>query len=113
MRKSILGLMALFAVAVAAVVNVNLGTKTNDLTVISLVNAEILAYGENENNHWTDWFDQGFTKDEYSERKQCTITTGWSIDLGFWSYDNHTTTEGYKTVCFNGGYANCTSTDCQ
>jgi hypothetical protein len=101
------------AIAAVAVVNVNLGAKSNDLSAVSMANVEALASGENEWNHWTDWFDQGFTKDEYVKNVKCTVTSGWTYGFGGTSYGNTTTYEGHMDICCEPGYANCTSTSCQ
>jgi hypothetical protein len=111
--KVILGSIAVLAIITVAAFNVSFKLQSKNLSVLSLTNIEILAYGENESNHWTDWLEQGLTKDEYSERKKCTKTTGWSFSLGKWSYNSETAIEGYKTICHDDGYANCTPTDCQ
>jgi hypothetical protein len=109
MRKSIFGLIAVFAVAVVAVVNVNLGTNTNDLSVISLVNIEILAYGENDGGYnppW-EWPFNGLTKDEWGQSGNCTVTSGLT-----WFYTNTTTRTGRKWYCYDGGTTNCDEGEC-
>lgn len=114
MKKYILGGIALLMIATVVAWNVNLDTKSNDLSVLSLVNIEMLAYGEhNENNHWTDWLEQGLTKDEYVKNVECTRTTGWEISLGFISFGDKTEYKGHKDICCEPGYANCTPTDCE
>jgi len=66
----------------------------------------------NEWNDWTDWLDQGFTKDEWGKTVECSKTTGWSINIGIFSYDNKETIYGTKWACFNGGNANCYPEEC-
>jgi hypothetical protein len=46
MKKSILGLIALLVIASIAAFNISLNSKNNNLSGISLLNAEMLAYGE-------------------------------------------------------------------
>jgi hypothetical protein len=43
MKNKILGDIAVLAIAAVAVINVDLGTKRNDLSAISLANVEALA----------------------------------------------------------------------
>ena len=64
------------------------------------------------NTFW-DMFTHGLTKDEWSESVKCSRTTGWSINIGIWSYDDRTTIYGNKIVCHDRGYANCYSTSCE
>jgi hypothetical protein len=46
MKKKIWGGIALLAIAAVAVMNVNLGSKTSDLSEVSLANVEALADNE-------------------------------------------------------------------
>jgi hypothetical protein len=46
MKKKIFGGIAVLAITAVAVVNVNLGAKSNDLSDVSLANIEALASGE-------------------------------------------------------------------
>jgi hypothetical protein len=50
MKKKILGGIAVLAIAAVAVMNVNLSSKSNDLSDVSLANIEALASGERENS---------------------------------------------------------------
>jgi hypothetical protein len=53
MKKFILGGIAVLAIAAVAVVNVNLGSKSSDLSTISLANVEALATGESSDGYCT------------------------------------------------------------
>ncbi|MDR3184125.1 MAG: NVEALA domain-containing protein [Prevotellaceae bacterium] len=50
MRKNVLGLIALFVVAIVAAWNVSLNSQNNQLFGISLANVEALAEGNEEDN---------------------------------------------------------------
>jgi hypothetical protein len=65
MKKKILGGIAVLAIVAVAVVDVNLGAKSNDLSDLSLANVEALANRE-ANTGW-DWWTQGATKDEWAD----------------------------------------------
>jgi hypothetical protein len=53
MKKFILGGIAVLAIAAVAVVNVNLGSKSSDLSTISLANVEALAIEIGSPGNWT------------------------------------------------------------
>jgi hypothetical protein len=76
MKKYILGAIALLMIAAVAAWNVNLGVKNKGLSDISLLNAEILAYGE-KTGTW-----QAGTTSEYSECKIGYLQVGESMALG-------------------------------
>jgi hypothetical protein len=53
MKKYILGGIAAVAIAAVAVINVNLGSKSNDLSDVSLANIEALAIEIGSTGQWT------------------------------------------------------------
>jgi hypothetical protein len=109
MKKYILFSIAILAVAAVAAWNMNFGIKNNDLSNISLVNIEILAYGENDGgyNWFWEWPFNGLTKDEYGQWGNCTHTSGLT-----WGYTNTTTYTGTKWYCYDGGTENCDESEC-
>jgi len=113
--KKNFGSIAILAIAIVATVNVNYNAKNNGLLDVMLSDVEALANNETHggyNSFW-DMFTHGLTKDEWSESVQCSRTTGWSINLLIWSYDDKTTINGNMIVCHKGGNVNCYSTPCE
>jgi hypothetical protein len=53
MKKKIFGGIAVLAIAAVAVMNVNLGTKNNDLSAVSLANVEALAIEISSSGNWS------------------------------------------------------------
>jgi hypothetical protein len=112
MKKKILGGIAVLAIVVVAVINVNLGAKSNDLSDLSLANVEALAYEFNNqnwdfNSHWYNTLGGSWTPTYHS----CTysINTGGSVGIsgGSVSWGGSTTTySGHMVTCTNGN-GNC------
>ncbi|MDR3184120.1 MAG: NVEALA domain-containing protein [Prevotellaceae bacterium] len=74
MRKNVLGLIALFVVAIVAAWNVSLNSQNNKLSGLSLANIEALAEGNEEENNKPTW--------QVGEKTiQTTTSPGWEWDV--------------------------------
>ena len=114
MNKKFFSIIAAVFIIVAVAVNASMSFNNKVQTGITLANVEALANDETHggyNSFW-DMFKYGLTKDERSEYVKCSNTSGFSINIGIWSYDNKTTIYGYKWECYDGGFNNCDSTPC-
>lgn len=89
-------------------------SKKCDLTLI-----EVEALADTEWNSVTDWFDQGLTKDEREEKRECTTSSSISgsvtgivagtVVSGEIKYETTNTT--WEIICPEGD-ENCTEVDC-
>jgi hypothetical protein len=84
MRKYIFGCVALLAIAVVATWNVNLGSKNDQLSRISLANVEALAADDNDNNNKKD--EKCGTKSEYKHREELCGSGGKKTDIHIYCY---------------------------
>jgi hypothetical protein len=107
--KVILGIIAVLAIITVAAFNVSFKLQSKNLSVLSLTNIEMLAYGENDGGfNWPwEWPFNGLTKDEYGKWGNCTHTYGWTG-----SYTDTNTYTGQKWYCYDGGTANCDESEC-
>ena len=116
--KTKLYVFALATSGILTICNLNLcvGDKENGY---KLMRTEVEALADPEWNHWTQWIDQGFTKDEREERIPCqgskNTTVSGSVSKGGTTVSGSvsvTQPSGtYKITCPTGEN-NCTTVEC-
>ena len=74
MKKKILGMASIIAIAILTALNINITETEYPANNLSLINLNIALADDAEYGGWSNfWQGQGFWKDESSIREQCPI----------------------------------------
>lgn len=119
MKNKVLYGVVIMSVAMLIAFNIVTVKKSNNNSNIALFDVEALA--DVEWNHWTQWWGQGFTKDEREYERPCPSDESSSgsgnvshgnTSIGGGGSHSQTNPSGRNEITCPYGSDNCTPIDC-